>query len=326
MLKKVLKKIIVVEIALLALLLVKPFFLDKKVFAAHEINASGPTQMIVKITKITLENDGLSAPCTVFTGSQEVDLASAASLQPVLELNCNVAPGTYSMAIVEIDENVTVKGTAILGGTTYYTKTAHTGYTTAGVEAEVLSLRNQNTFRNYFATPVQIKGGLTLRLIVDISGAIGYWNGADSSPKAPGEIASSGGMFIATLPLAVAMGNPGSKEVYDIMDSDGGKGRLSLIFDSSDNFVGGMGRAWLANSNTSSIFYTGGFPLTKYESTSSGINLEASSKTGNNYSETIAWTITSFHRTAVGGVSTGSWGQIYQGATPSGTFTATRVE
>ncbi|OGF52217.1 MAG: hypothetical protein A2044_02995 [Candidatus Firestonebacteria bacterium GWA2_43_8] len=319
---KIILKIVIAEaVLLLALVAFKPLLMPEKSFAAHDVGT--PSVFEVKITNIALK-DELGLAKTIFSGSLPVDLASVSSFGTALEIAVNVPPGKYIGAVIMCDRYLKVKGQLVLNSVTYYTKTAHTGHTTPSAEIEdidygVVDLRSDQTF----LAPIELSGNVTMRLIVDTEKVLAYWNGLDGAFKP--EI-SAAGFNIVPLPMALIFGEPGTKEIYEVHDTayPNSKGRLALIFDASGNFVGGMGRADLTGSNTSSIFFTGGFPISIYAVNADGsINMGAES--WNNGSR-IAWYMPDFRRTAT--TSTGSWRIVYTNASgaTSGSFTATRVQ
>jgi len=318
--KKILRNIVIVQLIILVCLIVKPYLASVKVFASHEANT--PESFIINITSVILTKE-TGGEISVFSGNQEVDLASKDSFQSIIKIKGDVPNGKYTKASVSFDSTkFKVKGTVVLNGATYYTKANHTDFTTGPAELEEFSNVHQGgVVTQTFLTPLDVTGQTTISLIVDIANVLAYWDNKDTEPT-PG--LGGAKTFIVNTPMAVVVGTPGSKEIYNCVkstDSATGIGRLGLIFDGNNTFVGGMGRALLKNSNTSSIFFTGGFPIDKYTVQSDGnITIEASSLGASR--EPIWWKLTNFKRTS----HTGNWESVYLGTTISGTYTATRIE
>lgn len=320
---KILKIMIVVQSVILVFVLIKPYMHVRLSQAAH--NLGDVEQMIVTVTLVQLNEKENAGPSQIiFQGKQDVEITSVGSLGNVVNIPGNVPSGnTYAQIRVDLDPIVKVKGTVVLDGKTYYTKANHTNYDTAPAELEEINRVNSQNAGGVFPTPLKIEGNVTIRILAETLLILAYWDGNGSAPtpeqKTPG---------MTTVPFAAVavVGEPGSKEVYDLTNLSGNSGdskaRLTLLFDSAGGFIGGMGRSLLKNSSISSgIFLSGGGGQMFYEPQSDG-TITIKNIGGPTGKSEI--TLTGFRRTNHSGNFSNS--DIGSGTPTSGTYSAVRVQ
>lgn len=317
---KILKIMIVVQSVILVFVLIKPYMHVRLSQAAH--NLGDVEQMIVTVTLVQLNEKENAGPSQIiFQGKQDVEITSVGSLESAVNINGNAPSGnTYAEIRVDLDPIVKVKGTVVLDGKTYYTKANHTNYDTAPAELEEINRVNSQNAGGVFPTPLKIEGNVTIRILAETLLILAYWDGNGSAPtpeqKTPG---------MTTVPFAAVavVGEPGSKEVYDLTNLGGNsatsKARLTLLFDSTGGFTGGMGRSLIGGSG---IFLQGGGGQMFYQPQTDGtITVKNISDTPTGRSEI---TLTGFRRTNHSGSFSNS--NIGSGTPTSGTYSAVRVQ
>lgn len=92
--------------------------------AAEAAGGSGGGQVYkVTITTIEISTDGGSTYTTLFSGSQEIDIAGvdAGAVAAGLVSGADLPDGTYNTVRATVARTIKVKGYRNIGGTTYYT-------------------------------------------------------------------------------------------------------------------------------------------------------------------------------------------------------------
>lgn len=253
------------------------------VFRAHN-SASGLESFTITVTSIRVTKEG-GISAVVWKGSQEVDLAKATSLT---SFKGDIAPGEYKYFTLGCSTFPKVKGSIVVAGKTYYTKTNHTNYETPPAELEEICPLNSKDetetsaqeeqyrykfgFSTGLASPIQIGGASSASVseiyaLVDTSYILIYYdgnkdtgNGYEPYNNNTGT-GKTAGMYLNEIPFALTFGIPAKKEVYHYTVSSStnpyfspsGTGRFTILFDASDNLVGSSAKQLLID-NTGNNF------------------------------------------------------------------------
>lgn len=260
---KVLRAVIVAQLLIVGVFYIagkcnsEPLFAST--FKAH--GANSPDNYIIPVTQISLQKEDGNF-VTLWSGNQDVDLATLSGPSDFTSFNCNVPPGKYKRINIFCGPangvNIRVKGTVVSGVTTYYTKASHTGHTTGPAEIEEFSstalVEGYYALTQDYSPAIEIGGSSTVSdivALVDISDSLIYYDGNGTDPLAkPWLPAKTAGMYLQGCGYAVTLGIPGSKEIYDFdtgVSTD--RGRLTIVYDGTGNVIGANARLVLTNSS-----------------------------------------------------------------------------
>ncbi|MEK6646179.1 MAG: hypothetical protein AABY84_05870 [Candidatus Firestonebacteria bacterium] len=257
--KNIFKITILVECVVLAVLMgmkhFSPNIVDAIQWLAH--NSSAPESFIVTVQNIELQKeDGTNV--SVWSGSEDVDIAKVTSLADVTAFKGDIPPGKYKKFFLTISSKYKVKGSVVLNGTTYYTKIAHTGYTIAPAELEEVGILGQNMpqqrIERVFDPVAQLGGSISeAHILVDISNFLTYYDGNEQTSNEFnfGSYKPTAGMYLwSYLPYALTIGKPAIKEIYEYTSSTTiGTGLLTIIYDSDNNPIDAMARPLYTNNS-----------------------------------------------------------------------------
>jgi len=338
---KFFKKLILIQIAVLALVAGFRYLtpnLYAAVYRAH--NSEQPESFIITANTIDfVKEDG--SQVTLWSGTEDIDLMTVNSLADVKSFNVDVPSGTYKQFAIHFSKNFKVKGSVTVNGTKYYTKASHTGHATGPAELETLNqgaaMNDVQSYARDFNPRLRVGSGVSLssvHILVDAAEYLSYYDGTGTAPNGT----SGAGMYIWNyLPVAITFGTPAKKEVYEYGATGytTEKGRLTIIYDSSDTPVSASARpSYTNNSGT-------GFNLSGWLMGGTGaVELEYVKKVDANtvwikMYDTVAMAylgqtdssdyklFATFQRTAVGALQNGTY--TNKAGTVSG-YSATRIE
>lgn len=250
---KIFKIVVVCELLILGVVAgiryVQPNSANAEIFKAH--NSNTVESFIIKVTSIGfVKEDGTEI--TVWQGNEEVDLTTVTSLADVRTFNVDIPAGTYKQFGIHMSKDYKVKGSVVVDGVTYYTKTNHSNYTTGPAELEVINILGQTmdtqSFARDFIPPVQFGKGTTtsdIHILVDFSNFLTYYDGNSSTSNGgvPPQATQAGMYLWNYLPVAITFGAPAKKEVYTYTTPGmTGEGQLTIVYDSNDNPVSALAR------------------------------------------------------------------------------------
>ncbi|OGF45136.1 MAG: hypothetical protein A2231_02940 [Candidatus Firestonebacteria bacterium RIFOXYA2_FULL_40_8] len=338
---KFFKRLVLIQVALLALVAGVRYLtpnLYASIYKAHSANK--PESFIVKVISINFVKED-NSQVNVWSGTEEIDLMTLTSLSDVRAFNVSVPSGTYRQFSIHFSKDYKIKGSVTIGGSTYYTKAAHTGYSTAPAELETLNIAGQTmdvqSFARDFSPRLTVGSGVALssvNILIDAEEFLTYWDGSNNGPSG---ISSAGMCLPSYLPVGIAFNGMPTKQVYRYSSTDGfcsGEGRLTILFDASGNPISGNARPRYINSGDN-------FNLTGWLMGGTGaVELEYLKKNQDGsiwikMYDTIAMAylgqtqnsdykmIESFQLTAVGASQNGTWKNA---AGTTRTFSATRIE
>lgn len=241
------------------------------VYKAHN-SAATIESFVIKIQSITVQYNS-AMPQTIWSGSQEVDLASVSSLGSVLAFQGNVAPGKYNSISINCSAQPKVKGSVLVGSTTYMTKTNHTNRTVGSSELEELNpydLGDEDIYvyrigtffsQSFTVTDTQQE----VNVNVDLDYKLVYFDGLGSAPDITAM--TTEGMYLRNPNAIVTLGAPSIKEVYEYNIAtctnagwaNAEKARLVMLFDAAGNLLGGEGRNMLVDNGGQNMGNTGSF-------------------------------------------------------------------
>lgn len=215
------------------------------VFKAN--HSSDPESFLVTLTSITLtKEDG--SDVILWSGSEEIDVVSLTSLSQCKFFNGGVPAGKYKkITLRPKGKAFKVKGSVILNGTTYYTKTSHSGFASAPAEYEELETMGDVAYEINLSPAIEIKESAPAEIycLFDTGNYLTYYDGDSSTSLGGfGPRQVSAGMYLKTyLPYAITVGKPVKKEVYYYTtQSWQGKGQLTIFYDGNDNPISGSAR------------------------------------------------------------------------------------
>lgn len=252
---KFFKTLVFIQLAILALVAGFRYMtpnLYAAIYKAHSANK--PESFIVKVISINFVKED-NSQVNVWSGTEEIDLMTLTSLSDVRAFNVSVPSGTYRQFSIHFSKDYKLKGSVTIGGSTYYTKAAHTGYSTAPSELETLNIAGQTmdvqSFARDFNPRLTIGSGVALssvNILIDAEEFLTYWDG---SGNAPSGVSATGMCLPSYLPVGIAFNGMPTKQVYSIESTDGftnGKGRLTILFDANGNPISGNCRPRYINS------------------------------------------------------------------------------
>ena len=265
---KILRTVIAVQCLILAVLLAGRYYEPKKAYAAvyKAHTSANPVSLKLRILSISLTTEN-GSQITAWNGDEEVDLTNGAALSDIKTFSGNVPAGKYTrMSLYCGQYYPKITGTVMLNGTTtYYTKAAHTGYTTGPAEEEEIRPWGVGTggfalLQDFYPAITIDSSVSSIHVLVDSANYLLYYDGVSATsggydPMGSLNYANMGGhpaMFLGELPFAFAIGTPGTKEVYTYtttMSSSSGEGRLTLLFDGSDKLIGANAKSVLKDNN-----------------------------------------------------------------------------
>ena len=224
-------------------------------FKAH--NSNDPAELIMTVTEINLvREDGSYA--VLWSGTQDVDLSKITSLAQVTAFNGDIPPGKYiKFKLYSKSSRFKVKGSVVKNGITYYTKTAHTGYTTGPAEYEEIKITGWGdggfSLERDFSPSIELGRSNSISeayVLVDTAYYLTYYDGVSSTSGDWHPYGAAGeGMYLATpFTYAITIGKPINKEVYEYTsDTSTGSGRLVILYDINDEPVGASVRPLYVN-------------------------------------------------------------------------------
>ena len=225
-------------------------------YRAHD-SALTVDKFLIKIKKIRVSYGYTENQTIIWEGaSQEVDIASVNSLSAALNIPGNVKAGKYTVMTVYLDGLPKVKGSVLVGTTTYYTKTAHTNYNVGPAELEEIQpagLASDAAHSEIFVHTVfpyefngtNANGGIYM--LVDLRNALSFYDGNGTNPFEAG--ASAQKMYVNKWNTIITLGSPAKKECYELKKVGGvNKSSLTLLFDSADKLISGASNNLYINS------------------------------------------------------------------------------
>ena len=222
-------------------------------------SSSDPESFIIPVTEISLDRDD-GTHVTVWSGSQDVDLAGLTSLADLVAFQGEIPQGRYTRIQIfcgSADSTmIRVKGSVVSGGHTYYTKASHTGYAD-NPPAELEEFPATELVEGSYSLSQTFSPAITIGAtssvseicaLVDISNALIYYDGTGPAPDPYYMI--SPGFYLQRSAYAITVGKPGAKEVYDIYTtSSADQGRLTILYDAADQVIGSNVRQVLVNNS-----------------------------------------------------------------------------
>src|SRR3989339_712367 len=148
---KFFKRLVLIQVALLAL--VAGFrYLTPNLYASvyNDQTFNCELSSFTKLMEITFVKED-NSQVNVWSGEEEIDLMTLTSLSDVRAFDVSVPSGTYRQFSIHFSNDYKVKGSVTIGGSTYYTKAAHTGFSTAPAELETLNIAGQTMDVQSFA-------------------------------------------------------------------------------------------------------------------------------------------------------------------------------
>ena len=239
-------------------------------YKAH--NSDTPDDLVMTINLICAYRDD-GAVINIWSGSQEVDLSKITSLSQVSAFQGSIPPGKYTRLQLQ-SNNLTfkVKGSVVMNGVTYYTKTAHANWTNPPAEYEELNIAGLNNCKysidRIFDPAIELGKATSVSdayLLIDTEFYLTYYDGDPSTSPGWGKdwiFSQTGpGMYIASpLSYAVTIGKPAKKEVYTYScPGHPGSGMIVLLFDGNDNPIGGSVKQLLVNNDGAQFEFWGSF-------------------------------------------------------------------
>ncbi len=254
---KILKMTILCGVIVLAVILVNKYCVPE-VNAAH--NSAEPESFIFTVTEISLDTSDTpeGGKVNAWEGSEEIDIAAGDPLSDIATLSAKILPGKYYRFSLYAEGIIPqVMASVVVDGTTYYTKTSHTNYTTGPAELEEIDVwaGAGASLEQRFSPPIELTGAEEIHVLFDLSYLLLYFDGdlgtsslGDSTPF----WSQAAGIYLPTPKYAFTFGAPGSKEEYEYTVSgheDEGPNSLTLIFDADDNLIGLNCQPLLTNNN-----------------------------------------------------------------------------
>ncbi|OGF44437.1 MAG: hypothetical protein A2452_05990 [Candidatus Firestonebacteria bacterium RIFOXYC2_FULL_39_67] len=280
-------------------------------YKAHN-TAATIESFVVKIKSIWVQN-GSTIMETVWSGSQEVDLTSVSSLGSVMTFNGNVTPGPYNSISINCSAHPLVKGSVVVDGVTYYTKTNHTNYTVGPAEPEDLMWNAVDgdpvapyRLLTFFSQPFTVTNTpQDVNVSIDLDYCLLYYDGVTgtSGGSSPDSAITTAGMHLLYVPSIVTLGAPSTKEAYEYsINSNPIKGRLTMLFDGAGKLLGGGSRNMLVDNSGQNMGNYGSFfdqYASDYLTANNGIDPNAYVDNGNG-----TFTLTMRNGGASGGLET----------------------
>ena len=294
------------------------FYAPGTVYKAYE--SSNAAKVMMYITKINLIKDnGSTVVLFENNAGYGVDLAQGTNdLTALATLGGNVPAGTYKGVELGFLNTYTINGQVTVGGVTYYTKNNSTGYSTAA-PAEDISVKLYEQAEGAFSseiTPVTIQGPTTFKLYIDLTNFLAFSDGVSPTADMVDWFTngSSGFGLVGPLAAALTVGEPGSMEVYSFNGgSDLDQGRIVLLFDSADKFIGGCAKRRVSSTKGFPSPLHNGDDIKYFTSNGNGTyNLGLATDFG-----TKTWNMTEFRRADHSGP--------YSGSGQSGTYTTHKI-
>jgi hypothetical protein len=264
---KIFKVIILCELLILAGVFVIKHYDAKTADATYWLahNSSAPTSFKVTVQNIYLTKvDGTQV--NIWSGSEEVDLATVTSLGDVKAFKGDIPAGIYKKFSLTISSNYKVKGSVTLDGKTYYTKASGTGFETGPAEEQAVRIMGQDKDQQAIERtfdPVLTLGTTTsiseIHVLVDTANFLTYYDGNETTSNGLnfGSYKPTAGMYLWNyLPYGLVVGKPGKKEVYEYTSSHTqttGTGLLTIVYDGDDNPIDALSRPLYTNSSGTSF-------------------------------------------------------------------------
>jgi hypothetical protein len=226
-----------------------PSFIVNSRGISRSVAANTPTSIKLKVVTIALEkDDGNKILLYDDEKGMEVDLA-------ILDNNlgtrsiCSgqIPPGKYKSVEIRIAGYLLVKASVTIDGTTYKTRTNHTGYETSDEpEEEKIYINAEHPSESGYSiiTPlynVEINSETSINIYMDVEDIIAFWDGTGNHPWWVHVDYNKGfGVLIPPDGIVVTVGQPLSAELYMAPNKTGPAGvKIALFFDSNGNFLGG---------------------------------------------------------------------------------------
>jgi len=235
-----------------------PSFIVNSRGISRTVAANTPISIKLKVVSIALKKDDNNSILLYNDeNGKEVDLSILDNNLGTTNLCSGQVPsGKYKSVQIGIAGYLLVKASINVDGTTYKTRTNHTGYETSDEPEEekiYINAEHPSDFGFAVETPIynaEINSDSSINIYMDVEDIIAFWDGTGNHPWwVPANYTKGFGVLIPPDGIVGTVGQPVSAELYMAPNKTGPGGvKIALFFDGYGNFLGGGYRSKIAGS------------------------------------------------------------------------------